>query len=101
MKPDPRAPDLALSIDVLAPEGYGEIIGGSQRMASYELLLKRIHEHELPEEAFKWYLDLRKFGGVPHVGGHGALGVVHEVWLGWKQSPYPSALPWLADVPYR
>src|SRR5580700_8227021 len=68
MEPDPERPDLALCMDVLAPEGYGEIIGGSQRMASYELLLKRIHEHELPEEAFKWYLDLRKFGGVPHAG---------------------------------
>ncbi len=68
MEPDPERPDLALCVDVLAPEGYGEIIGGSQRMASYELLLKRIHEHGLPEEAFKWYLDLRKFGGVPHAG---------------------------------
>ena len=68
MEPDPERPDLALCVDVLAPEGYGEIIGGSQRMASYELLLQRIHQHELPEEAFKWYLDLRKFGGVPHAG---------------------------------
>ena len=68
MEPDPERPDLALCVDVLAPEGYGEIIGGSQRMASYELLLQRIREHNLPEEAFKWYLDLRKFGGVPHSG---------------------------------
>jgi asparaginyl-tRNA synthetase len=68
MEPDPERPDLALCVDVLAPEGYGEIIGGSQRMASYELLLERIHQHELPEEAFKWYLDLRKYGGVPHAG---------------------------------
>jgi len=68
MEPDPQRPDLALCVDVLAPEGYGEIIGGSQRMASYELLLQRIHEHGLPEDAFKWYLDLRKFGGVPHSG---------------------------------
>jgi asparaginyl-tRNA synthetase len=68
MEPDPQRPDLALCVDVLAPEGYGEIIGGSQRMASYDLLLQRIHEHNLPEEAFKWYLDLRKFGGVPHSG---------------------------------
>ena len=68
MEPDPQRPELALCVDVLAPEGYGEIIGGSQRMASHELLLKRIHEHELPEEAFKWYLDLRKFGSVPHAG---------------------------------
>jgi len=68
MEPDPQSPDLALCVDVLAPEGYGEIIGGSQRMASHELLLQRIHEHNLPEEAFKWYLDLRKFGSVPHSG---------------------------------
>jgi asparaginyl-tRNA synthetase len=68
MEPDPQRPELALCVDVLAPEGYGEIIGGSQRMASHELLLKRIHEHGLPEEAFKWYLDLRKFGSVPHAG---------------------------------
>ena len=68
MEPDPQRPDLALCVDVLAPEGYGEIIGGSQRMASYELLLQRIHEHDLPEEAFRWYLDLRKYGGVPHSG---------------------------------
>jgi asparaginyl-tRNA synthetase len=68
MEPDPERPDLALCVDVLAPEGYGEIIGGSQRMASHDLLLQRIHEHNLPEEAFKWYLDLRKFGGVPHSG---------------------------------
>jgi len=68
MEPDPQRPDLALCVDVLAPEGYGEIIGGSQRMASYDLLVKRIHEHGLPEEAFKWYLDLRKYGSVPHAG---------------------------------
>ena len=68
MEPDPERPELALCVDVLAPEGYGEIIGGSQRMASYDLLLKRIREHGLPEEAFKWYLDLRKYGSVPHAG---------------------------------
>jgi asparaginyl-tRNA synthetase len=68
MEPDPKDPTKALCVDVLAPEGYGEIIGGSQRMGSYDLLLKRIHEHNLPEEAFKWYLDLRRFGGVPHSG---------------------------------
>jgi len=68
MEPDPQRPDLALCVDVLAPEGYGEIIGGSQRMASYDLLLQRIHDHKLPEEAFKWYLDLRKYGSVPHSG---------------------------------
>ena len=68
MEPDPDRPDLALCVDVLAPEGYGEIIGGSQRMASYDLLIQRIREHGLPEEAFKWYLDLRKYGSVPHAG---------------------------------
>jgi asparaginyl-tRNA synthetase len=80
MEPDPQRPDLALCVDVLAPEGYGEIIGGSQRMASHELLLKRIHEHALPEEAFKWYLDLRKYGSVPH-GGFG-MGIERAVaWI--------------------
>ena len=80
MEPDPQRPDLALCVDVLAPEGYGEIIGGSQRMASYDLLVKRIHEHNLPEEAFKWYLDLRKYGSVPH-GGFG-MGIERAVaWI--------------------
>ncbi len=80
MEPDPERPDLALCMDVLAPEGYGEIIGGSQRMASYELLVKRIREHNLPEEAFKWYLDLRKYGSVPH-GGFG-MGIERAVaWI--------------------
>jgi len=80
MEPDPQRPELALCVDVLAPEGYGEIIGGSQRMASYELLLQRIHEHHLPEEAFKWYLDLRKLGSVPH-GGFG-MGIERAVaWI--------------------
>jgi asparaginyl-tRNA synthetase len=80
MEPDPQRPELALCVDVLAPEGYGEIIGGSQRMASHALLLQRIHEHGLPEEAFKWYLDLRKFGSVPH-GGFG-MGIERAVaWI--------------------
>ena len=68
MEPDPQRPELALCVDVLAPEGYGEIIGGSQRTASYDLLVRRIKDHNLPEEAFKWYLDLRKYGSVPHSG---------------------------------
>ena len=68
MEPDPQRPELALCVDVLAPEGYGEIIGGSQRTASHDLLLRRIQEHGLPQEAFKWYLDLRKYGSVPHSG---------------------------------
>ncbi len=68
MEPDPERPNLALCVDVLAPEGYGEIIGGGERASSLELLLNRIHEHGLPEEAFDWYLDLRKYGSVPHAG---------------------------------
>jgi asparaginyl-tRNA synthetase len=68
MEPDASDPTKALCVDVLAPEGYGEIIGGSQRVGSYDLLLQRIHQHQLPQEAFQWYLDLRKFGGVPHSG---------------------------------
>jgi asparaginyl-tRNA synthetase len=80
MEPDPQRPELALCVDVLAPEGYGEIIGGSQRMASHDLLVQRIHEHGLPEEAFKWYLDLRKYGSVPH-GGFG-MGIERAVaWI--------------------
>jgi asparaginyl-tRNA synthetase len=68
MKPDPVRPDLALCVDVLAPEGYGEIIGGGQRLDDYDLLLSRIAEHKLPQEAFEWYLDLRRYGSVPHAG---------------------------------
>jgi asparaginyl-tRNA synthetase len=69
-QPDPERPELALGVDVIAPEGYGEIIGGGQRIHDPELLLKRIEEHQLPKEAFNWYLDLRKYGTVPH-GGFG------------------------------
>jgi asparaginyl-tRNA synthetase len=68
MQPDPADPTKALCVDVLAPEGYGEIIGGSQRVDSYDLLRARILEHHLPEAAFAWYLDLRKYGSVPHSG---------------------------------
>jgi len=68
MKRDPDNPKVALAVDVLAPEGYGEIIGGSQREDDYDLLLKRIKEHDLPVEFFDWYLDLRKYGSVPHAG---------------------------------
>jgi asparaginyl-tRNA synthetase len=72
MKRDPKDPTRVLCADLLAPEGYGEIIGGSQREDSYNELLKRIKEHKLPVEAFNWYLDLRKFGSVPHSGfGYG------------------------------
>jgi asparaginyl-tRNA synthetase len=68
MEPDPRRPEVALCLDVLAPEGYGEIIGGGQRIASLDLLEGRIREHDLPREVFEWYLDLRRFGSVPHSG---------------------------------
>jgi asparaginyl-tRNA synthetase len=68
MKPDPERPELALCVDVLAPEGYGEIIGGGQRLDDLDLLLQRIRENNLPQEAFEWYLDLRRFGSVPHSG---------------------------------
>jgi asparaginyl-tRNA synthetase len=68
MEPDPKDPRYALCVDVLAPEGYGEIIGGSQRVSSYELLSSRIDQHKLPRAAFEWYLDLRRYGSVPHSG---------------------------------
>ncbi len=68
MKRDPENPNLALAVDVLAPEGYGEIIGGSQREDDVDLLIQRIKEHELPMKDFEWYLDLRRFGSVPHSG---------------------------------
>ena len=67
-QPDPSAPEVALGVDVIAPEGYGEIIGGGQRIHDLDLLLKRLEEHKLPKEAFDWYLDLRKYGAVPHAG---------------------------------
>jgi asparaginyl-tRNA synthetase len=68
MEPDPQDPNFALCVDVLAPEGYGEVIGGSQRVSSFELLNSRIEQHNLPKEAFQWYLDLRRYGSVPHSG---------------------------------
>jgi asparaginyl-tRNA synthetase len=80
MKPDPERADLALGVDMLAPEGYGEIIGGGERLADLELLLQRIKEHHLPQEAFEWYLDLRRYGTVPH-GGFG-MGIERVVsWI--------------------
>jgi asparaginyl-tRNA synthetase len=96
MKPDPEEPDTALCVDVLAPEGYGEIIGGGQRLDDLELLRRRIREHNLPEAAFEWYLDLRRYGSVPH-GGFG-MGV--ERCVAWickldhvrETIPYPRML---------
>jgi asparaginyl-tRNA synthetase len=80
MKRDPENPNLALAVDVLAPEGYGEIIGGSQREDNLDLLIERIKEHNLPMSAFEWYLDLRRYGSVPHSGF--GLGVERTVaWI--------------------
>ncbi len=79
MKRDPKNPELALAVDVLAPEGYGEIIGGSQREDDFDVLLKRIAEHNLPQSAFEWYLDLRRYGTVPHSG----FGLGIERTVGW------------------
>ncbi len=96
MKPDPAQPDKALCVDVLAPEGYGEIIGGGERLDDYGLLLQRIEEHKLPREAFEWYLDLRRYGSVPH-GGFG-MGVERVVaWVCGLEHvretiPYPRML---------
>ena len=67
-KPLDGRPEVSLSVDVLAPEGYGEIIGGGQRIDDLDLLLTRIEEHHLPKEAYEWYLDLRRYGSVPHAG---------------------------------
>ncbi len=80
MAPDPGRPEVTLSVDVLAPEGYGEIVGGGERLANYELLSQRIEEQKLPREAFEWYLDLRRYGNVPH-GGFG-MGIERVVaWI--------------------
>ena len=75
----PDRPDVALGVDFIAPEGYGEIIGGGQRIHDLDLLLKRLDEHKLPREAFEWYLDLRKYGSVPHAG----FGMGVERFVAW------------------
>ncbi len=79
MQPDPERPELVLGVDVMASEGYGEIIGGGQRIHDLELLKKRIKEHNLPRKYYEWYLDLRKFGSVPHSG----FGLGVERTLSW------------------
>lgn len=79
MKPDPERPEVCLSADLLAPEGYGEIIGGGQRIDDLELLASRIKEHNLPEEAYEWYMDLRRYGSVPHSG----FGLGIERFVAW------------------
>ena len=68
MEPWPGRPEVCKSVDLLAPEGYGEIIGGSERISDHDLLLTRLRQHKLPEEAFKWYLELRRYGSIPHSG---------------------------------
>jgi asparaginyl-tRNA synthetase len=68
MAADPARPDLALNFDMIAPEGYGEIIGGGERLSSYETLVERLKQNNLPAESFQWYLDLRRYGSVPHAG---------------------------------
>jgi asparaginyl-tRNA synthetase len=78
-EPDPTDPRLCLSCDCLAPEGYGEIIGGGQRLASLDQLTRRVDEHGLPQEAFEWYKDLRRYGSVPHAG----FGIGVERTLAW------------------
>ena len=78
-EPDADRPELALGVDVIAPEGYGEIIGGGQRIHDLNLLLKRLEEHHLPPEAFNWYVDLRKYGSVPH----GGFGMGIERFVSW------------------
>ncbi len=96
MQPAPEDPRLALAVDVLAPEGYGEIIGGSQRIHQHDLLLQRIEEHELPRAAFQWYLDIRRFGTFPHSG----FGMGLERFIAWicglqhirEAIPYPRLL---------
>jgi asparaginyl-tRNA synthetase len=78
-EPDPERPDLVLGVDVIAPEGYGEIIGGGQRIHDPALLLRRLEEHNLPREAFDWYIDLRRYGTVPHAG----FGMGIERFVAW------------------
>ncbi len=96
MQPDPNDPDVVLGLDMIAPEGYGEIIGGSQRIHDHDLLLARIKQHNLPVEAFQWYLDIRKYGTFPHSG----FGMGIERCVAWvtgvphlrETIPYPRML---------
>ena len=96
MQPDAENPDTVLGLDLLAPEGYGEIIGGSQRIHDHDLLLQRIQQHNLPLEAFQWYLDVRKYGSYPHSG----FGMGIERFVAWMTGlthlretiPYPRML---------
>lgn len=96
MQPDPANPDVVLGLDIIAPEGYGEIIGGSQRIHDHDFLLERVRSHNLPVEAFQWYLDVRKYGSFPHSG----FGMGLERFVAWMSGathlretiPYPRML---------
>jgi asparaginyl-tRNA synthetase len=96
MQPDPEDPEVVLGLDMIAPEGYGEIIGGSQRIHDHDLLLQRIRDNDLPVEAYQWYLDVRKYGTFPHSG----FGMGLERTVAWicgihhlrEAIPYPRTL---------
>lgn len=79
MKPDPERPEVVLCADLIAPEGYGEIIGGSQRIDDFELMEERYESHNLTGASYQWYLELRKYGSVPHSG----FGVGLERTVAW------------------
>ena len=96
MQPDPERPEVVLGMDVIAPEGYGEIIGGGQRIHDHDLLLEKLKKHNLPIESYQWYLDIRKYGSVPHSG----FGLGLERTISWVSGlshiretiPYPRTL---------
>jgi asparaginyl-tRNA synthetase len=96
MQPDPEDPEVVLGLDMLAPEGYGEIIGGSQRIHDLALLERRLKEHKLPKESYEWYLDVRRYGTFPHSG----FGMGLERFVTWvcgihhlrEAIPYPRTL---------
>ena len=100
MEPDPERPDRVLCLDIIAPEGYGEVVGGGQRIHDYELLRRRVREHDLPEDTFEWYLDLRRYGTNPHSG----FGLGIERFVAWMSGlahlreaiPFPRTLYRLA-----
>lgn len=100
MEPDPERPDRVLCLDIIAPEGYGEVVGGGQRIHDHELLRRRVKEHDLPEDAFEWYLDLRRYGTTPHSG----FGLGIERFVAWMSGlshlreaiPFPRTLYRLA-----
>ena len=79
MQPDEKRPETVLGVDFIAPEGFGELIGGGQRIHDPELLVRRIKEHNLPREAYEWYIDLRRYGSCPHSG----FGLGLERTLSW------------------